>query len=107
MNISTTATAGCREDKQASQREQDPHSQGFDDKRVVLVIVVKETMRKLCTVRLPATATMEDIKQQILEKNRRLMAKNLFVTLDQCSTSMMRLSRGCREIDGNPTLQEL
>ena len=50
------------------------------EEHVKLDIFVKETRRKLCTVSLPETSTLNQVKEQIIKQNLRVIVKNLYIT---------------------------
>lgn len=57
--------------------------------QVKLEIFVKETRRKLCTVCLPETSTINDVKEQVIKKNLKVLVKNLFINEKDCRPRMI------------------
>ena len=52
-------------------------------------IFVKETRRKLCTVCLPESSTINDVKEQVIKKNLKVLVKNLFLNEKNCRPRMI------------------
>ena len=72
---------------------------------VKIRVLVKETGRKLCTLRLIETDTLAFLKDEIVNKTRSAMVKNLFITEEQCHSRILRLQvEGSWDLDLGLTL---
>lgn len=47
--------------------------------KVTIDIYVKETQKKLCTVRVLETDTITKVKEEIIRKNKKVIVKNLYI----------------------------
>ena len=65
---------------------------------VKLVIEVKETQRKLTELRLPPTATLEKVKNEIVKTCKNLISKNLHIRKTQCIARIIKAFRNGKEI---------
>jgi len=71
-----------------------------DQTNVILNIIVKETQRKLCTLKLPQHSTLDEVRAKILEKNLNVVKKNLFITEQQCLPRIIMITFNDREFMG-------
>jgi len=51
---------------------------------VYINIIVKETQRKLCRVDVSEDTSIRWLKERIIDKNKKVMMKNLFINDNQC-----------------------
>ena len=51
---------------------------------VYINIIVKETQRKLCRVDVSENSSIRWLKESIIDKNKKVMMKNLFINNNQC-----------------------
>ena len=67
---------------------------------MILNIIVKETQRKLCTLKLPEHSTLEEVRAKIIQRNLKVIQKNLFISEKQCLPRMIMLTFDDREFLG-------
>ena len=74
---------------------------------VYINIIVKETQRKLCRVDVSEDTSIRWLKESIIDKNKKVMMKNLFINDNQCRSRIIKVFSQSRTESGSLRYKEI